>query len=548
METTNLNNPNNFTRVRSKSRKKNKTRQTKQRAQTHNRTSRQPVQNIVPHPILRDITQPETANHKAKRILRQTKQTNERVQICKTKCKDYEKTINDCVITNTTLSFRDCTNPGKTLYHYVRPCELSVDSLQYAFNNDLVSIITEGDNQYLSIKDFPTLLVETTTIEKSAVEIDKLGKINDNDNDNFKDTRRDNGFYDVYEDALTIKDSYEKHLEIYKKSGMYKNAVKYKNQDMPDIPENYSDGISTQDINYVKYIAESLQKGKPEEYKCDLEGIDEKYIITENMIIGDGDSKEEFVICGYPDPSKMRTYLNLLKDENIKTQINDIHIKHKTEFAQLFADMHNFITTEQDKKIINIETELYKFVPNSINITYMKKWYEQNPELHKWIESDEFKEKIKYMEDNGLYEHKEMIMKEIAKSLIPVDEYDKELDKLNKSLLEYDKYINELLLEYLNKPMMRIRYYFLIFKKTIIDGIISLVPAVFNIKQLESKHKPILEKVLDLIQIRIPEIFGILKDSRNKLDRYKLFHSYVKYGDFFYITTEYLHIMTNMSH
>ena len=68
---------------------------------------------------------------------------------------------------------------------------------------------------------------------------------------------------------------------------------------------------------------------------------------------------------------------------------------------------------------------------------------------------------------------------------------------------------------------------------------------------MEHKHTNILKHILEeLIQKKIPNLFGILKNKDNEqtLPDYKLFHSYVKYGDFFYITTEYLHTMSNISH
>jgi hypothetical protein len=87
-----------------------------------------------------------------------------------------------------------------------------------------------------------------------------------------------------------------------------------------------------------------------------------------------------------------------------------------------------------------------------------------------------------------------------------------------------------------------IRYNFIIFEKSVEYG---LLPAIFNIKELEPKHTVLLERIQTLIQTRIPKIFNILENSKNKIDKYKLFHSYYRYGDFFHITTEYLHIMTN---
>jgi hypothetical protein len=54
--------------------------------------------------------------------------------------------------------------------------------------------------------------------------------------------------------------------------------------------------------------------------------------------------------------------------------------------------------------------------------------------------------------------------------------------------------MNALLMEYLNKIMMRIRYYFLIFRRQK-DG--TLTPAIFNIKQLEAKHTPLINLILE---------------------------------------------------
>ena len=472
--------------------------------------------------------------------------TNIRVKsVCKNKCNldtvknNTRKTnlsrIDDCVITNTHISLRDCSNKDSiTRYNYITPIELSVDTLQYAFDTDRVKLVTDSSQQvYLDIQDFPTLLVETIT------------------NGNFKDTRRDEGFYSTYEDINTLeKITYDIQIKDYLEKGIYKTTVKYKTTEEQDIPENYKDGISTQNINYVREIAQSLNNNPldPSKYTCDLQGIPDKYIIIESVKSSvDG---QEYVICGYPDPSKMRTYLSMLENPDIQSHIAEIHKKHRTQFAQLFADMYNFVMKTNSNRdnqidiITDISQEMYKFIPHSMNRTYLETWYKENPKLRAWIQSPEFQEKIKYMDANGLQEHKEMVLREIEKSLIPEAEYPTELEKLEKALPEYDNYVNELLLEYLNKPMLRIRYYFLIFKRHPEHG---LIPAVFNMKQLEAKHTPVLEKVLDLIQIRIPAIYGILEDSINQLDRYKLFHSYAKYGDFFYITTEYLHTMSNIT-
>lgn len=456
-----------------------------------------------------------------------SRRTNANVTKCKTKCQTYNPRLENCVVTNTHISLRDCSNPKKTQYHYITPCELNVDLLQYAFNEGLFKL--SKDKKYVSIEKLPTLLVETTEHENRETNNNRSRKTS------FKNTRRDTEFFHAYEDIETLKLSpYEEQLKIYLKEGLYKTLVK----------ETNTNAVvqSVQNVNYVKQIAESLSTG---EYICDLAGIPPKYIIIEEMNI---EGLGEFVICGYPSPSKMRNYLSLLEDREIGTKLTAIHKEQKTQFARKFVQMYNAIYREQpDKQIKDVETEMYKFIEKALNLKYIEKWYEAQPQLRKWIASPDFKEKLAYMDAHGLTDHKEYVLSEINKALLPQDEYERESAQLPKAIEEYNQYINALLLEYLNKPMMRIRYHFLIFKKHP-DPNHRLVPAIFNIKQLTPQHKPLLEKIQDLIQVRIPAIFGILEDSRNKLERYKLFHSYVKYGDMFYITTEYLHTMSNILH
>lgn len=126
--------------------------------------------------------------------------TNERITKCKQTCRkggkgeegneDERGGIGSCVITNTTIGLKDCTNPdGKTRYHYIRPTELATDTLQWAFNTDKVEIISDKYGSYLVFNDFPSLQIET-------VETDKDGE--------YKDTRRNEGFYQAYEDDTTL--------------------------------------------------------------------------------------------------------------------------------------------------------------------------------------------------------------------------------------------------------------------------------------------------------------------------------------------------------
>ena len=471
------------------------------------------------------------------------RENRKRIQLCKMKCSDkFIETIDDCDLSDRLLSFRHCKNSKEQpTNYYVTPIKFSVDTLQYAFNTNRANLITDGKNKYLTLTDFPTLLFETAT---DSSFIDKSSK---------------DGFYNIYEDSNTmermpyetqLKHYLEKHIcataVMYDKNNIYKQSNKSKSDaQKSNIEAEYIQGNAIQDIAYVKKIAESLNKSNPEEYTCDLQGIPEKYIIIENIKITVKETEEEYVICGYPDPRIMRTYIEMLENETTKSEINKIHELHKTEFSQLFADMYNFVNPTN--RIDDIKTNLYKFMGQGITRIYLEKWYSQYPKLKKWVQSLDYNKKLDDMTpENGLKTHKELIERDISKCLISEDKYEAESKNLKDIVFpEYDKYLNAFLLEYLNKPMLRVRYYFLIFRK---DPQLGLIPAIFNIKQLEPKHKPILEKVLDLIETRIPSIFGILGSNSKLGNRYKLFHSYIKYMDFFNICTEYLHTISNFSH
>ena len=320
----------------------------------------------------------------------------------------------------------------------------------------------------------------------------------------FKDTRRDE-LVDVYEGGDVPLLSREENSANYAR-GEFVFNVKYGARIVQ----------SSQNIDYVRKIAESLESSDASKWKCDLEGIPAEYVIIDEVKIGD----EEYVICGYPDPKKMRQHIDLLRPQPVAKSLQEIHAEQRTASSELYREWYNKVySTEQDKQVKD-DNEIYKMIPTSLNRKYLEAWYNENP--NNPIESER----------------------------IPADQYDVELAKLYSALPTYDKYINDLMLEYLNKPNMRLRYVFLVFKKHTIKSIraiIKLEPAFFNLKDLEPRHQPVLQKILDLIQVEIPARWGILDNSRNNLTSYKLFHSYMKYGDFFHITTEYLHTMSNIT-
>ena len=428
------------------------------------------------------------------------KMTNERVAKCNKPCgigkrgeiDERERIgIGSCVVTNTTIGLKDClSRDGKTRYHYIRPTELAVDTLQWAFNTGNAKIINNKSDRYLVLNNFPSLQIETVETEKDGA---------------YKDTRRFEGFYQAYEDDTTLAMlDYSTQLDAYLAAGIYRNAVKYttREQDKGDNTTRYTDGFTTQDINYVKVIADVLKKAytfssistetdtkakltNPSALIGDLAGM-EKYIIVEPIKLADGG---EYVICGYPDQSKMRTYLSLRNDPIIGKALDDIYKMQRTEFARMFAEMHNSVLEAADINRINLDLlddEIHKFM-KSINITYFESWVKANEQLDPqldptnskpWVNSDDFKAKLQLLRAKGLDAQADYIESEIARTCLKQEERKQQVANIPKVYAAFAKYVNKLLLEYLNKPMTRIRYHFLIYRRDASKD--TLVPAIFN--------------------------------------------------------------------
>ena len=106
---------------------------------------------------------------------------------CKNQCDSIDEFLDECVTTDTHISMRDCSDPnGDTYYHYITPCELSVDTLQIAINNNLIHCIKnqakhENGKEFVSLVNFPSLQIETM----KAI---------------FKDTRQNKSLVHCYED------------------------------------------------------------------------------------------------------------------------------------------------------------------------------------------------------------------------------------------------------------------------------------------------------------------------------------------------------------
>jgi len=292
-------------------------------------------------------------------------------------------------------------------------------------------------------------------------------------------------FINVYEDEELIP--YEKCIEnFYKKQ--YNCKIKIYNDNRND--------ETIQHIEYVLRIADTLNKHIPNiiDNECNLSGIPKEYIILENIECIEDNTT--YTICGYPSLS-MRYYFSILKQHEEK--IKNIYEDHKINFNKYMCAMYNFLP-EHINKIKDDKLELYKL--NDKNTSFYRKYV-----------LNFFKEKYD--------EHK---YKEIEKI------YNEMIQDLN----------NKILNEYLNKPLINIEYVFIIFKK---DKDNKFIPGFFNFRELKSYHINIIKKIKELININIPLLFNI---TNNVTDKYNLFFSYHKYGDFFHIKTEYIHTMSNI--
>ena len=152
----------------------------------------------------------------------------------------------------------------------------------------------------------------------------------------------------------------------------------------------------------------------------------------------------------------------------------------------------------------------------------------------------------------GIFDYIKNRYEELYKETPNDTEYTNFKDNFEKNAEAYFQKIAE---KYLPKPMLFIKYVFLIFKKKQDDG--KLIPMVFNVKEIKPEHQPLLKRVERLIKHELPYKFGILSDDEYNNgqgnekdpfdDEYKLFYSRYRYGKFFHITTEYVHTMSNIS-
>ena len=413
---------------------------------------------------------------------------------------------------------------------------LCVSVLQSAINTNNTQI--SSDNRYLEFKrSFPSLIIreeEYSSFKYTSREFAKwINVYEDNsfskDNKFIQESKKPNLslsnlelYIKIYQEINTIikqipieKDEQEKKL-LQDKQKLREGELLYKAK---IFLEYYKiESIINENIGYILKIALWLKAyldKKDEllnldEYKCDLTDLNKKYIIIEKVTIT---KNEEYIICGYPDEDMRDIILNLVQ---IYPNFNDFN---EDDQLKLFVDLYNSFTDENDK------------INGTIN--------SNNEELYKYYSKGR----------KGVYSYITNYYDKLYKDKKINDEiYSKFIKNFNENIKIY---FNLIAKKYLSKPVSFINYTFLIYK--IHNDM--LIPAFFNIKELEIKHKIIFITIDRIIKHNLPKLFNILKDTElkhksgfNGDDEYKLFYSYSMYGKCFCIKTNFLHTMSNLSY
>ena len=375
-------------------------------------------------------------------------------------------------------------------------------------------------------------------------------------------TGSSNEFIDIYEDTASFMISYDENLDNLINPLNRKFYINVKTVNNPSLTT-----MASEDIDWLNTIIESLNK-KSNDSKTDQTQLDyflnllPRQITKSTKIFNKKDSNgniecedlnvdhtkliiDEFyndkdgnpyVIIGYP-AEKMKSYLDLL-DKN-ELAFHTMYQDHKDNLMKHMAELHNYIYDNQKspdpRKHIDtttkesLEKDIHKFYGYDDYYKYIANFYDN--ELLKGLTPDE----IKKLEQSKVSDNS--INKEYG---IPYDpKFQEDFKTLQKA------FYNQLAAKCLNKPMMKINYVFLIFKKHTKGKYKNMyMPAVFNFRELTHKHHPILVKLEQLIKTRLSKIYGIIEDETK--EDYKLWYSHYNYGDIFHIKTEYIHTMSNI--
>ena len=315
-----------------------------------------------------------------------------------------------------------------------------------------------------------------------------------------------------------------------------------------------------------------------EEYKCDdLTGLDAKYIIVDEFKNdGEGGDGLEYVICGYPDKNMKEIILSFWQDIEMKVELDKVHEEQTIKFYEWFSKLFN--------EFVNLESiDALTKTPDKFNDIHRQAEINTiNIEKNKANVNEIYKFFYKLIETQIVKYIKDRYNKTIAEPNNIFNLNENDLNFFRTNLIKFNQiwetniktYFNDIAQQYLNIIILNIKYIFLVFKKNKNN---SLQPAIFNIKELEIKYKPILERINKFIRNEIPIIFDIKQINENKKlsteysnikkiynnkntyipiltdnfisdNEYKLFYTYYSYGNIFSFKTEFVHSLSNLGH
>ena len=412
---------------------------------------------------------------------------------------------------------------GDTPFRGFSPFKLNCALLQYIINEKKLNIqkVSGTDtNQYIGFTDFPSL-IETTEYSKKDTKAVK------------KDTERD--FVEIIEGNVKIISRETNYRNLMDPDSHFDIDLEIVNYDDSKPKEIRKIRKITQDVKYLKKLIEDLSNilkskatinrnnttnetfkpYKPPEI-CDLSYSTNDFLIIDEKKYEGID--ERVIIVGYP--SEINPFLKL----KIKNPTNP------EEEIYLIDYLMETIFKEHKKP----ETEVGNYCELILKLfnAFKKDKVENNIDLLK----------------NSFLDNLELIEAFIANNptLFPGETGTKKIKEIEEQV---EVYLQKKIKGFLTRPNTKIRYVFHIFIQKR-DG--QIEPLIYNIRELEQKHKAVLERLLYLIQTEIPRRFQIFnEDELTRIAagedvRYTNFYSYYRYGDIFYIKTEYLYPSTNL--
>lgn len=388
-------------------------------------------------------------------------------------------------------------------YYYVSPIELNTVLLQYLVDNNLLTYDEKG----LGFKDFPSLVVEQHNQPKFTKEDSHFVEVCEKEYNPERDLcnpfHRDIHYQNLYginpllPSEKRIYDSEfrtpgyinkKDEIEIYDEPVVLVNDVFYVTQLIRKLRDFERKKVRNDGLK----VAKDKEGTRIEKDECDLKFSEYDIIEEMGFIEGVGD----VVIVGYPDTDDMGHFLN---NEDFMKYFKETYKIHEN-YDKLLVGLYNAFQKDERLKIEDFLGLLKLTEPvDKIGTTA-------------------FLESIYYI-----------------RALLKNELNDINESKFRDFILEVDKKLREKYQGFFNYPNIRISYVFHHFIKTEIDGIIDFEPMIYSIRELSNKHKPVLSRTLDLIEIELPKKFQL---ELNKEGRFEHFYSYHRYGDIFYIRTD----------